>query len=334
MEIGKVPENVLKRSVMGQIHKKRAEVLSGSKVGEDCALLQLDDEYDFVTSTDPITGASNEEGRLAVLVTANDLASAGAEPFAILLTILLPEGSEETTLKRIMKEASDEAERLDIMICGGHTEITSAVNKPLISVTGFGKVKKGHFIKTGGAMPSMDLVLTKYIGLEGTSIIAREYEDELKKKLPEELVENSIHFDKYISVVKDGLVAAGFGVAAMHDVTEGGIYGALWEMCASSFVGCEVNLPDIPIRQETVEIAEYFDIDPYRLISSGAMLIAVSDGNGLVSELSKSDIKATVIGRTTESNDRIIINHDKKRFLTPPDRDELYKVHSMIKNPD
>lgn len=330
MEIGKVPENVLKRSVMGQIHKKRKEVISGSSVGEDCALLDFGDGFQIVTSTDPITGASKEEGRLAVHITANDLASSGAEPVAMLLTVLLPPESDEALLKGIMKEVSEEAEKLDITIAGGHTEVTDAVSKPLLSVTGFGKVRKGHFIPTGGAKPGMDLIATKWIGLEGTSIIAREYEDELKQKFPFELVDMAIHFDKFISVVKDGLVAAKFGAAAMHDVTEGGIYGAIWEMCESSNVGCEVYLTDIPIRQETVEISEYFDIDPYRLISSGSMLIAANDGYGLVNELKKNGVEASVIGRTTEFHDRLIINGERKRFLTPPSTDELYRVKSKL----
>lgn len=330
MEIGKVPENVLKRSVMGQIHNNRKEVLSGSSVGEDCALLDFGEDFQVVTSTDPITGASEEEGRLAVHITANDLASSGAEPVAMLFTVLLPPDSDEALLKGIMKEASEEAESLNITIAGGHTEVTDAVSKPLLSVTGFGKVRKGHFIKTGGAKPGMDLIATKWIGLEGTSIIAREYEDELQQKFPFELVDTAIHFDKFISVVKDGLVAAKFGAAAMHDVTEGGIYGAIWEMCESSKVGCEVYLKDIPIKQETVEISEYFDIDPYRLISSGSMLIAANDGYGLVQELMKNGVEASVIGRTTENNDRLIINGERRRFLTPPSTDELYRVKSKL----
>lgn len=330
MEIGKVPENILKRSCIGLLHNKRPEVLSGSAVGEDCALLDIGDDYELVTSTDPITGAESEEGKLAVLVTANDLASSGAEPFAMLLTVLLPAGSDEALLKSFMKEATEEASKLNIVIAGGHTEITDAVTKPLLSVTGFGKVKKGRFVKTGGALPDMDIIATKWVGLEGTSILARTYEAELIKHFPEELISDAKNFDSYMSVVSEGLIAAEQGAMSMHDVTEGGIYGALWEMCESSGVGCEVQLRDIPIRQETVEISEYFDIDPYRLISSGSMLIVTHDGNGLLKKFSENGIRASIIGRTTESNDRLIICGEKKRFLTPPDRDELYRAKSRL----
>jgi hydrogenase maturation factor len=116
------------------------------------------------------------------------------------------------------------------------------------------------------------------------------------------------------------------GVGAMHDVTEGGIFGALWEMAEASDVGLEIDLKKIPLRQETVEICELFDVNPYELISSGCMLMAATDGNALVREIEKTGIKATIIGKATAGNDRILINEDEHRFLEPPKTDELYKV--------
>ena len=113
----------------------------------------------------------------------------------------------------------------------------------------------------------------------------------------------------------------------MHDVTEGGIFGALWEMAAASGVGLEIDLKAIPIRQETVEICEVFDINPYMLISSGSMLIGTSRGTRLVSELEKAGVPAVVVGHATVGNDRVIINGDEKRFLEPPKVDELYKIY-------
>ena len=148
MKIGKVPENVLKRSVFKQIKSKREEVLVHPGVGEDCAVLGLAPDEVFVLSTDPITGAVSDIGTLAVHVTANDLASAGAEPVGILLTILLPQSAAEADLKFLMKEIESACESLKIEIIGGHTEVTAAVNQPIVTVTGVGKVKKcGSFYK-------------------------------------------------------------------------------------------------------------------------------------------------------------------------------------------
>lgn len=326
MEIGKIPENVLKRSVMRQLTTKREEVLVGSAVGEDCAAVVLEPDEEFVLSTDPITGTAKDIGNLAVLVTTNDLASAGATPIGIMLTVLLPKGTEEATLKEIMQQVNAACETANIQVIGGHTEVTDVVNQPVLSVTGVGKVKRGKLISTGGAKPGMDLVATKWIGIEGTAIIAKEKEAELRALFPDVIVDEAIGLDAYVSVQKDGEVAAAHGAAAMHDVTEGGIFGALWEMAEASSVGLDVDLSKIPIRQETVEICEYFDVNPYQLISSGCMLIATSDGSGLVRALADAGVAASVIGSTTDSNDRIIRYDGEMRYLEPPKADEFHKV--------
>lgn len=326
MEIGKIPENVLKRSVMRQLTTKREEVLVGSAVGEDCAAVVLEPDEEFVLSTDPITGTAKDIGNLAVLVTTNDLASAGATPIGIMLTVLLPKGTEEATLKEIMQQVNAACEAANIQVIGGHTEVTDVVNQPVLSVTGVGKVKRGKLISTGGAKPGMDLVATKWIGIEGTAIIAKEKEAELRAHFPDVIVDEAMGMDAYVSVQKDGEVAAAHGAAAMHDVTEGGIFGALWEMAEASSVGLDVDLSKIPIRQETVEICEYFDVNPYQLISSGCMLIATSDGSGLVRALGDAGVAASIIGSTTDSNDRIIRYDGEMRYLEPPKADEFHKV--------
>lgn len=323
---GKIPENILKRSVLGKISGKRPEVLLGSGVGEDCCVLAHFSDEVFVMSTDPITAAEKNTGDLAVLVTANDLASAGAEPVGILLTVLLPVGTTEEDISSLMGEVTDKCRELSIEIMGGHTEITDVVKKPLLSVTGVGKCPKDRVITTGGAKPGMDLIVTKAIGLEGTSIIASEHRKELLTKLPADLIDRAASFINEMSVVEDGLTAAAAGASAMHDVTEGGIYGALWELAEASDVGLDCDLKKIPIRQETVEICEFYGIDPYRLISSGSMLIAAKDGNRVIEALKEKGIAASYIGRTTAGKDRVIRYDDTARFLTPPDIDELHKV--------
>ena len=328
METGKVPESVLKRSVFKTISYKRPEVVLGAGVGEDCTVLQLEPDEQFVMSTDPITGTTQDMGRLAIQITMNDLASAGAEPIGVMLTVLLPENAREIRLKEIMSQASEAASTMRVEIMGGHTEVTAAVNQPVISVTGVGKVKKGCLISTGGARPGMDIVLTKWIGLEGTSIIAKEKRTELLKKLPEAIVDEAAAFDRYISVVDDGMTAVKAGVAAMHDVTEGGIFGALWEMAEASGVGLEIDLRAIPIRQETVEVCEQFGLNPYQLISSGSMLMAAADGEKLVRVLEEQGIPASLIGKATDTNDRVLINNGERRFLEPPKTDELYRIYS------
>ncbi len=327
MEVGKVPENVLKRSVLKKIFNKRPEVVLGAGIGEDCAAVQLAEDEQFVISSDPITGTVEDIGKLAVQVTVNDLSAAGADPIGILLTILLPEGTREIKLKQVMADVSAACTAANVQVMGGHTEVTKAVNQILLSVTGVGKVKAGRLISTAGAKAGMDFVITKWIGLEGTSIIAKEQEERLKEKLPVSLIRDAKNFDQLLSVQAEAAVAVEHGVKAMHDITEGGVFGALWEMSEASGVGCEIDLKKIPIKQETVEICEQFGLNPYKLISSGSMLMATEDGVGLVQALQQQGIHAVIVGKATDSNDRVILNDGERRFLEPPKVDELYNVH-------
>lgn len=325
MEIGKVPENILKRSILKRLTVRRPEVLVHAGVGEDCAVLAPSADA-LVLSTDPITGTAKEIGNLAFHITANDIASSGAELIGMLLTIIFPPESTEEELKQIMAELTELAEQYNVEILGGHTEVSAAVTQTLVSVTGVGRITQEKVISTGGLKVGQDLVVTKWIGLEGTAILVAEKKEELLAHLPADLVETAGDFSELLSVVPDSRVAMENGVSAMHDVTEGGIFGALWEMAEASGVGLEVDLKRIPIRQETVEICEVFDINPYMLISSGAMLIGTDHGSQLVDALERAGIHAAVVGRATAGNDRVILNGEERRFLEPPKTDELFRA--------
>ncbi len=327
MKIGKVPENVLERSVFKQLHTKRPEVLMGAGIGEDCAAVKLAEDEVFVLSTDPITGTAKDIGRLAIQITVNDLASSGAEPVGVLLTILLPPEAKESHLKKIMEQMEEACAATKVQIMGGHTEVTPVVNQPVVTVCGVGKVKEGKLVLTSGARPGMDIVVTKWIGIEGTSIIAKEKEEELKTRFSASFVDKAKELDVYLSVLSEAAVAVNSGVSAMHDITEGGIFGALWEMAEASGIGLDIDVKKIPIRQETIEICEFYGINPYRLISSGSMLMATEDGNKLVRELEKAGINAVVIGKATEGKDRMIRKDEEEHsFLERPKTDELYQV--------
>ena len=325
MQIGKIPETVLKRSVLKKIKVRRPEVLVHAGVGEDCAVLGPTEDA-IVLSPDPITGTSKDIGKLAFHITANDIASSGAELVGMLVTVIFPPESQEEELQIIMEELTALAEKYEVEILGGHTEVSAAVNQTLISVTGVGKAAQGKIVTTGGLRAGQELVVTKWIGLEGSSILAKEKEELLQKQLPNEIIETAKRFDEKLSVVPDSKVAMEIGASAMHDVTEGGIFGALWEMAAASGVGLTVDLKKIPLRQETIEICEVFDINPYMLISSGSLLIGTNHGYQLVQELERAGIHAAVIGYATEGNDRVVINGEERRYLEPPKTDELFRA--------
>lgn len=326
MKIGKLPEPVLIRSVLKEVQHRRPEVLVGPAVGQDCAVLEPAKGDVLVFSSDPITGTIKDMGSHSVHITANDLAASGAEPLGIMVTILLTPETEEAQLKEMMRGLESACEELNIEVMGGHTEITDVVKQPIISITGVGRIKKEEVLTTSAAKPGQDVVITKWIGLEGTSIAAKEKEEKLLERFAPSFVETAKRFDRYLSVVPEAKIAKAWGVSAMHDITEGGVFGALWEMGSGSGAGLDIDLKKIPIRQETVEVCEVLGLNPYILMSSGSMLITTDDGFGLVRKLEQVGIHAAVVGKVTDSNDRILRNGEDTRYLDKPQSDELYKI--------
>ena len=128
-------------------------------------------------------------------------------------------------------------------------------------------------------------------------------------------------------MIPEAKIAKEWGASAMHDITEGGVFGALWEMGSGSGVGLDIDLKSIPIRQETVEVCEALGLNPYILMSSGSMLISTRDGHGLVQKLARAGIHAAVVGKATDGNDRILRNGEDTRYLDKPQSDELYKIY-------
>jgi len=325
MKTGKLPNSVLERIVFSKIKKIHNDVLIHPGIGMDCTAVDFG-EYACVMSCDPITGTAKEIGRLAVHINCNDIASCGVEPLGLLVTILCPEGSTEQELEMITEQLAGAARSVNVDILGGHTEITNAVSRFVIACTVMGKCLKDKLVTTDGAKPGDSLVITKHAGLEGASIIAHEKEQELEQALGSSVVQEAKAFMDNISVVKEGITAARIGVNAMHDVTEGGLLGAVWELCEASGTGADIYEEKIPVNMSTLKICEYYNIDPYKLISSGCMLISAPDGDKLVDMLKKEGIDAAVIGRLNDTKKKRLLSGSKTKEITPPESDELYKV--------
>jgi len=325
METGKLPNSLLEKLIFNKIQNKRSEVIIRPGIGMDCAAVSFDN-YACVLSSDPITGTAREIGRLAVHINCNDIASCGVEPLGLMTTILCPPGTTEDELAMIMDQLAAEAAAINVDLLGGHTEITTAVTRFVISCTAVGRCLTDKLIINSQAKAGDALVMTKHAGLEGAAIIAHEKENELVRIIGQDAVDEAKSFMDHLSVVREGLLAARFGVNAMHDVTEGGIMGAVWEICEASGNGVELFAGQIPVNMTTKRICEYYNIDPLRLISSGCMLIAAADGEGLVRRLKKDGIDAAVIGRLNGPGSRIMVASQGNVTILPPGTDELYKV--------
>lgn len=326
MKAGKLKESILKRSVLKQLHMRNKGVLAKPSVGGDYGAVAVNDTQAVVISSDPITLTKEVIGSHGIIAACNDVACSGAKPLGVSVTLLLPTTMNEEELRDLMKDMDTACDACGVDILSGHTEVTRAVKEPLIVVSAVGMVQQKDLLHNKNVRPGMDIIATKWIGLEGTAILARAREAQLRSRYSKPFIDNAKVFEQMMSIVPEAAVAAKSGASAMHDVSEGGIFGALWELAECAGVGLEIDLKKIPIRQETVEICEFFDLNPYKILSGGCLLVAAEDGNSIVMELEKAGIPAVVIGKATDSNDRVLINEEERRFLETTQTDELYHL--------
>ena len=326
LPIGKLDSDLLEEIVFRNIKFRREEVIQRPGIGEDCAVVGFGD-YECVMSTDPITGSVEDIGKLAVNVTLNDIASNGVEPLGIMLAVMLPAGTTDEDVEKIMKQAGNEAALHEIEIIGGHTEITDAVNRPVIVSTALGRCGAGKSVNSENIKEGDRILISKELGLEGIGIIAADRRDKLERYLSEEELSLARSFMQKTSVVKEGVIAGRLGVDGMHDITEGGLLGAVWEMCRTSGLGAEICYEKIPRSSVTEKICGIMEIDFLRLISSGSMLIIAPEDKAvqLIEEAKNEGIPVSDIGRITGSG-AVMIKDGERIEITPPESDELYKA--------
>lgn len=324
MQAGKLSPSALQQLIFDQIKARRPEAVLTAALGEDSAALDLAGDL-VVVSTDPITGAGNNAGWLAVHVSCNDVAANGAEPVAILLTVLLPVDSDPLLVQTIVADAERAAREVNAQIVGGHTEFTAAVNQPIISTTVIGRVGPGKLARSSEIRPGDALVVSKFIGLEGTALIAWDHGKLVAELLGEQLLLSARALAQQISIVPEARIAARLGVRSMHDATEGGVLGAAYEMASAAGLGFSIYREQLPIHEATVLLAERFGLDPLRLISSGTLLMAVSEPSRLLAALDAGGIPAAVIGKFTAQDDKLLWTDGRAQPVAAPESDELWR---------
>lgn len=329
--IGKIENDLLKKIVFDKITYRHEDVKVRSKIGEDCAVVGFGD-YDCIISSDPITATTSEIGSLAIHITCNDIASNGIRPIAIMVVALLPPDATANDIEVIMDDAGRAASEIGVEIVGGHTEITDAVNRPILITTAIGKKLNNDKNLELKISDGDSIIFTKKVGLEGTAIIVMDKEAELSDILSEKEIDAAKSFMKHISVVKEGVIAGEMGATAMHDVTEGGVFGGIWELCESAEKGALIDVSKIAIDDITLKIAKKFDINPYKLISSGSMLIVApcDKAEDIVNEINSQNIDACVIGEIKDKMNGIKYLDEEKNIkdIKPPSSDEIYRVLS------
>ena len=274
-------------------------------------------------SADPVTLSASQIGELAVYAAVNALCAEMILPESFRPVILLPPGSEEERLREIMDQICRVCSAEGLVIEGGHTEVTAAVTRPVVigSCTGT-PMERGS---EGSTQDADQIIMTKWAGMEGSCILAEDRE-ELREVFPETILMRMRSLRNYLSVRREAQICAGEGAEYLTDLSEGGIHAALWRLSVKTRRGFVVDTPAIPMLQETIEFANHYDIDPYRMRSAGSLLAVTKDAGSLIRKLEESGIPAVWIGELTKDHDKILRNNEEIRYLDLPQPDELLKI--------
>ena len=279
-----------------------------------------------------VEGTPEQVGALAVPRGINSLMCSGAKPTGLLLSLTLPEAVDEPRFRAMMKAIDEDCKRADIEVLGGHTQVSSGVSRVVAGVTALGALSDDGAWENGSALRAarpkagQDIVMTKWAGMSGTWLLEQHVHDAFVKKYNHYMSDCIIRLKDGFSCQKEAQLARAMGITAMWDLSESGVFGGLWEAAAAGNTGFFAELKKIPIKQESVELCDFVDVNPYLIPSLGSMVMACDHGELLVSALEAEGIPAAVIGRFTDSNDRVILNDGEVRYVDPPKGSAVEKV--------
>lgn len=327
MREGKLAEPVFKRSVLRQLKNSYSEVTQAAGSTFACdGIIGIAENELLATAVSSYTVNASESIWFVINAAANKLAATkGAKPLAIALSVFLPAELEEKDLKNMMCTVDETCTHLHINVIDIDIQVSEAVNMPIFTVTAYGSTTREKVTGLSGAKAGQDIVVTKSIGLEGVALLSMEHEERLLKRYTQSFIYQAQSFANYASILREVAVAVSHGATAMHAIQQGGVLAALWELAGASKVGLTVDLKHIPIKQETVEICEFFGYNPYQFMSTGSLMVATDDGFSLVRKLEAEGIPASVIGKITDSNDKVILRDDETRYIDLPGMDEIFK---------
>ncbi len=331
LPVGKLPAAHLQALLEG-LSRRDPRVIIGPQVGEDAAVVDLGDRC-LVITADPVTFATDRIGWYAVHVNANDVAVMGARPRWFTAVLLLPEGRTTPGLATsVLHDIAVTCDGLGVTLCGGHSEITAGLDRPIVVGQMIGEVSRSGLVRKSRLQPGDRIVLTRGAAIEGTAILAREKAAALAGRVPDDLLARAAALltDPGISVVDAAIAAREAGeVHAMHDPTEGGIESGLVELSMSAGVGLRIDGDAIPILPETAAICDALGLDPLRLIASGALIAAAPPGHAerIVTALLASRTPAVIVGEARPASEGVsMVRAGRERPLALAERDELARV--------
>ncbi len=343
LKYGKLPGALLQDLIARlPISSDDNRLIVGPGLGEDAAHI-LFGENTLLAKTDPITFATDRIGWYAVNVNANDIAVAGGTPKWFLATVMMSPGTTEDEVRSIFDQLGEAAAEIDVQLAGGHTEITRAVTQPVVCGFMLGEAATSRTVSASGAQPGDAVILTKGIAIEGTAILANECQEVLiESGVAASDIGNAATFltDPGISVLKDAKTAVDSGgVTAMHDPTEGGLATALQELAFASGVDISIDPEAVEVLPLCQVICDALNIDPWGLISSGALLATVSHDQAAnaVAALNDAGIEAKIIGHVescdVDGRQPTVFVTQNSKARTPIktfDRDELARYFEEL----
>ena len=327
---GKLPNEMLEQILDGFSFEDPALLITAG-VGEDIAAADISQEEVLVLKSDPITFATDAIGHYAVLVNANDITTCGADPRWLLTTLLFPCGSSGSEIQHIMHGLNHIASKYGVTLCGGHTEITDAVTRPVVVGSLAGTVRKDRLIDKKSMKTGDRLLITKSVAVEGTAIIAREMTSKLLSLgFSDAEVCSCKQFLDHISILEEARIARDIGgVTAMHDVTEGGLATAVTELSMAGKHRIRIDMNCVPIFPQTQRICDAFNISPLGLIGSGSLLICCNPDSkdNILKGIRNAGIDAACIGEVLENGEGVVALDGRKPAAWPKFKvDELARL--------
>lgn len=332
--VGKLPPEVLLKYVISRVGARDPSVLVGPSIGEDAAIVDVGGGRVLVAHADPITGAVELLGWLAVHVSCNDIAVRGVRPRWLLPVLFLPEGASERLVDEITGQIDSAAKEVGVTIIGGHSEITPGLARPLISMTAIGVAERGRYVTTGGARAGDSVIMTKSVAIEGTAVLATDFSEVLVDLgVPRDVIQRAREFIRRVSVVREALLLADAGmVTSMHDPTEGGLLGGLAEIAYASGKTLYIREESVSIAEETLAVVSALGLDPLKLISSGTLVATVPSNAAeeAVEMLRGVGIEASVIGYVGDRSESLVVVYRRdgtvERLGNVYVEDELYRA--------
>ena len=334
MKTGNVTGNVYKRSVHRKIGTNGIGV-KGAEYGEGCAFLTSENvdkaKQLWITAQSLSVWSGAEGAKLCVYEAVNraEAAAVGrgeAKVRMVSMQLMLPTDCQEQELQKMTVAAQEAAQKLQVTLADVKAHVSGAVIAPVATAEALVEVWTAPAGAALSARAGQQIVMTKWAGLAGTVRLEKTYREALLKRYPAQLLDDVAQLEQHFSILPEAAVAGKSGVGLACAVSEGGVFHALWTLAEQAGTGLEVSLKKIPIRQETVEICNELDVNPYELSGNGSLLFVTDQGEMLAEQLQQQKIPAAVIGFLSADNDRVIVNGEERRFLEPANTDAIYRM--------